>query len=135
VKPSYGLNDAAVERMLLDALDHGEEDLQRRRLAENRVDGGRILGAATKALRVDKDLLHVGEEARIEQACAALEESLEGDDPRRIQACIEALDDATKAFAGRRMNRAIARAIGGRKMDVVEKAVEHAKGVDEAHAR
>jgi molecular chaperone HscA len=46
---------------------------------------------------------------------------------------IEALDDATKAFAGRRMNRAIARAIEGRRVDVVEKSVAHAKGVEEAH--
>ena len=55
-------------------------------------------------------------------------------DPSRIHARIEALDDATKAFAGRRMNRAIARAIEGRRVDDVEKSVEHAKGVEAAHA-
>ena len=53
---------------------------------------------------------------------------------RRIHARIEALDEATKAFAGRRMNRAIARAIEGKRVDAIEKAVEHAKGVEEAHA-
>jgi molecular chaperone HscA len=134
VKPSYGLDDATVERMLLDALDHGEEDLRLRRLAESRVEARRILVATRKGLDTDADLLEPGERQRIEQACAALETAAGGDDPSRITARIEALDDATKAFAGRRMNRAIARAIEGRRVDVVERSVRHAKGIEEAHA-
>ncbi len=122
--------------MLIDALDHGEEDLEQRRLAENRVEARRILAATarprssttpTSSSRASK--------TRIEQACAALEEAARGDAASLIHARIEALDDATKAFAGRRMNRAIARAIEGRRVDVVEKSVEHAKGVEEAHVR
>jgi molecular chaperone HscA len=135
VKPSYGLDDAAVEQMLLDALDHGEEDLKARRVAENRVEAHRILAATRKALEADADLLEEGERDRIEETCAALDESARGDDPSRIHARIEGLDEATKAFAARRMNRAIARAIEGRRVDAVEKTVEHAKGVEEAHAR
>jgi molecular chaperone HscA len=135
VKPSYGLDDATVEQMLLEALDHGEEDLTTRRLAENRVEASRILAATRKGLATDADLLDAGEHARIEGACAKLDEAAQGDDPSRIHARIVALDDATKAFAGRRMNRAIARAIEGKKLDTVEKSVEHAKGVEEAHAR
>jgi molecular chaperone HscA len=134
VKPSYGLDDAAVEQMLMDALDHGEEDLERRRLAENRVEAGRILLAARKALVADRDLLGPGEDATIGAACDRLDEAMHGDDPSKIHARIESLDDATKAFAARRMNRAIARAIEGRKIDAVEKTVEHAKGIEEAHA-
>src|SRR6204780_4081732 len=135
VKPSYGLDDAAVERMLLDALDHGEEDLERRRLAENRVEAHRILAATRKALEVDADLLQAGERIRIEQACAALEETARGESASRIHARFEAVDEATKAFAGRRMNRAIARANRGRSLGVVEKSVEHAKGVEEDPVR
>jgi molecular chaperone HscA len=135
VKPSYGLDDAAVEKMLLDALDHGEEDLAARRLAEARVDAARIGAAARKGLVADADLLEGGEKARIEAACTALDEAAQGTDAARIKARIDALDDATKAFAARRMNRAIARAIEGRRLDTVEKSVEHAKGVEEAHAR
>lgn len=135
VKPSYGLDDATVEQMLLDALDHGEQDLTRRRLAENRVEAGRILLATRKGLGSDADLLEPGERARIDAACGALEAAAQGEDPARVLAGIEALDAATKAFAGRRMNRAIARAIEGRRVDTVEKSVEHAKGVEEAHAR
>ncbi len=135
VKPSYGLDDEAVERMLIDALDHGEEDLEQRRLAENRVDARRILTATRAALVNDADLLQPGERARIEQACDALEEASGGESASLIHSRFEAVDDATKAFAGRRMNRAIARAIEGRRVDVVEKSVEHAKGVEEAHVR
>jgi molecular chaperone HscA len=135
VKPSYGLDDATVERMLLDALDHGEDDLNRRRLAENRVDARRIVAATKKGLASDADLLEPGERASIELACDRLEEAARGDAPSLIHALIESLDDATKAFAGRRMNRAIARAIEGRRIEAVEKSVEHAKGIEEAHAR
>jgi molecular chaperone HscA len=135
VKPSYGLDDATVEQMLLDALDHGEQDLLLRRLAENRVEAHRILVATRKGLDADADLLEPGERARIEATCAALEEAAQSDDPSRIHARIEDLDTTTKAFAGRRMNRAIARAIEGRRVDLVEEKVKHAKGVEEAHAR
>jgi molecular chaperone HscA len=135
VKPSYGLDDAAVEQMLIDALDHGEEDLENRRLAENRVDARRILTATRQALAADADLLQAGERARIEQACDALEEAARGESATAIHSRFEAVDDATKAFAGRRMNRAIARAIEGRPIEAVEKSVEHAKGIEEAHAR
>jgi molecular chaperone HscA len=134
VKPSYGLDDAAVERMLLDALDHGEEDLKERCLAENRVEARRILMATKKGLTADADLLRRGERELIEKACAALEEATRGDEPSRVQAGIAALDDVTKDFAERRMNRAIARAIEGRRVDLVEDKVKHAKGIDEAHA-
>jgi molecular chaperone HscA len=135
VKPSYGLDDAAVEQMLLDALEHGEQDFDRRRLAENRVEAHRILVATRKALVADADLLLPGEQARIEKACDALDGSTRAEDATRMHALIEALDEATKAFAGRRMNRAIARAIEGQRLEAVEETVKHAKGIEEAHAR
>ena len=120
--------------MLLDALDHGEDDLQTRRLAENRVEARRILVATRKGLAADADLLEPGERDGIERACAALEAAAQGEDASCIRSRIEALDKATIAFAGRRMNRAIARAIEGKRVELVEERVKHAKGVDEAHA-
>ena len=101
--------------MLLDALDHGEEDLTPRRLAENRVEAGRILQATRRRSARDAELLEPGEsrahragDARLSRARAA------ASDPARIHRVIEALDDASKEFAARRMNRAIALAIEGR---------------------
>src|SRR5262249_24855312 len=87
-----------------------------------------------KALDADADLLEPGERARIEAACDGVDEAAKGEDPSRLHARIEGLDDATKPFAGRRMNRAIARAIEGRRVEAVEKSVEHAKGIEAAHA-
>ncbi len=123
VKPSYGLDDEAVETMLLDALDHGEDDLRMRRLAENRVEAGRIADATRKAVESDRALLEPGEEASILAAIASLESAMRGEDPERIHALIEALDTASKEFATRRMNRAIARAIAGRRVDEVSSAM------------
>jgi molecular chaperone HscA len=134
VKPSYGLDDATVERMLLEALDHGESDLRLRRLAEHRVEAHRIVEATKKALGEDADLLDAEERTKIEEACVRAATSAAGSDPSRVRADIEALDAATKAFAGRRMDRAIAQAIEGRRVDAVEKSVEHAKGIEAAHA-
>jgi molecular chaperone HscA len=138
VKPSYGLSDEEVENMLLSALDHGEEDLERRRLIEARVEAEQVLAATRKALAADADLLDAAERARIDQATADLEGAIAGERLAAITARTEALDAATHAWAGRRMDRAVARAIAGRQVEEVEHAVEHAAGVDahvEAHGR
>jgi molecular chaperone HscA len=123
VKPSYGLDDETVEKMLLDALEHGEEDLESRRLAENRVEGHRILTATSKAIAADRALLVEGEEERIRQVIGALDEAVRGSDAGKIHALIEELDRASKEFATRRMNRAIAMAIEGRNVEDVERVI------------
>jgi molecular chaperone HscA len=132
VKPTYGLDDAAVEQMLLDALDHGEEDLSARRLAEAKVDADRIRQATEHALASDADLLESGEAEAIERAMTTLAGALSGTSASAIQGAVEELDDATYAWAGRRMNRAIARAIEGKQVGDVEATVATAKGI-EAH--
>jgi molecular chaperone HscA len=138
VQPSYGLSDEEVENMLMAALDNGEVDLERRRLIEERVEAERVLLATTNALGADADLLGDGERAEIERAARELRAAIEGTSPSLIHARIELLDGATKAWAGRRMDRAIARALGGKGIDAVAGEVEKAKGVDahvEEHAR
>ncbi|MEZ4220921.1 MAG: Fe-S protein assembly chaperone HscA [Polyangiaceae bacterium] len=135
VEPSYGLTDEQVESMLIDALDHGEADLEARRLAEARVEGERILLATQKSVAADRELLVDGERQAIEAAMTSLRSAIaEAARPGQIQLCIDALDDATHEFAGRRMNRAIAGALEGKVLGEVEKSVEHADGV-EAHLR
>jgi molecular chaperone HscA len=134
VKPTYGLDDATVERMLVDALDHGETDLGKRQLAEASVEARRILRATAKALDSDADLLEDGERARIERACEELEKATAGSSAAVIRSHIEALDGVTQAFAGRRMNRAIALAIEGTRVEVVEERVKHAKGTADSES-
>jgi molecular chaperone HscA len=119
VKPSYGLDDETVEQMLMDALDHGEADLFARRVAEERMEAHRIVAATRKAVDVDAALLEPGEKERIDAALVAVEDAANAGDPTRIHARIEDLDKASNPFAARRMNRAIARAIEGKKVDDV----------------
>ena len=133
VKPSYGLTDDQVEAMLLDALDHGEEDFEARRLADAKVEGSRMALATQKALAADADLLSADERARVEAALSELRRAVQGaTHVGSVQRCIDALDDATHEWAGRRMNRAIQSAIGGRSVEAIGESVAHARGV-EAH--
>jgi molecular chaperone HscA len=132
VTPSYGLSDEAVEQMLIDALDHGEEDFEKRRLADARVESERVLHATEKALAADADLLEPAERDRIEAVTSALRGAISRTSASAIQAELDALDAATHAWAGRRMNRAVQAAIEGRALSDIERRVEHAQGV-EAH--
>ena len=123
VKPSYGLDDETVERMLLEAIDHGEEDLAARRLAEERVEAHRLRSATKKAVDSDASLLEAGEGPAIEAALVEVDAAAAGSDPGRIHAALDALDRASKPFAQRRMDRAIAQAIRGRAVDDVARTV------------
>ncbi len=131
VRPSYGLSDEEVERMLLDAYEHGEDDVLVRRLREEQVDAGRILAALRQALAADAELLSDDEErADIEGAMRRLERALTLEDPDEIHRRIEDLDHASKAFAGRRMDRSIERALAGRSAAQVEAETESARGIE-----
>jgi molecular chaperone HscA len=133
VKPSYGLSDEQVEAMLEDAFDHGEEDLEARRLSDARVEAERVALATRKALAADSDLLEPGEGEHIQAALAALEQALSAPkSAAHVEQRSQKLEDATHAFAGRRMDRAILSAISGKVVGEVEKQVEHAAGI-EAH--
>jgi molecular chaperone HscA len=116
VKPSYGLADADIERMLRDSFEHAREDMHARALAEQRVDGQRLIEATRSALGVDANLLSPGERAEIEKAIASLEKLLAGTDHRALKQAVEALNRATEDFAARRMDEGIKRALAGRKI-------------------
>jgi molecular chaperone HscA len=136
VQPSYGLTDEDVERMLIEALDFGEEDLERRRLVETRVEGERLLLATKKGLAADADLLSDPERAAVERALTALRGAIDSaNSASPVQAAIDALDHATHDWAGRRMNRAVASAIAGKSVNDIAQTVEHAAGVDAHVAR
>jgi molecular chaperone HscA len=116
VKPSYGLGDADIERMLRDSFEHAREDMHSRALAEQRVDGQRLIEATRAALAADAGLLSLEEKIAIEAAIATLEKRLPGSDHRPIKQAIEALNRATDEFAARRMDAGIKRALSGRKI-------------------
>jgi len=116
VKPSYGLADADVERMLRDSFEHAREDMHARALTEQRVDGQRLLEATRAALAIDAGLLGAEEKSSIENAIASLEKLLGGTDHRPIKQAVERLNRATEEFAARRMDAGIKRALAGRKI-------------------
>ncbi len=116
VKPSYGLGDADIERMLRDAFDHSRDDMHARALAEQRVEGERLLEATVSALEADASLLPAEERAAIDQAMARLQSLIGKTDHRAIKQAIEALNHATEAFAARRMDEGIRRALAGRRI-------------------
>jgi molecular chaperone HscA len=130
VKPSYGLRDEDIERMLLDAYDHAETDVATRALQEERTEAERICVATEKALTVDAALLEPGEGAAIRTALAAVRDAARGEVANAIHVRIEELDHISKPFAGRRMDRSIARAIAGRAVNELELETAHARGIE-----
>jgi len=117
VKPTYGLSDEEVERMLVESFEHAGEDVAERFLAEWRVEGERLASGLESAFALDGELLDGEERARIDGRIAGLREAMKGDDYLAIKAWIESTDAASKEFAERRMNKHIARAMAGRHMD------------------
>src|SRR6476659_6430073 len=92
VKPSYGLTDAEIARMLQESFEHASDDAQARALAEARVDAERIIVATQSALAADADLLAADERAAIERALAAVRRLLTGDDRDALSAAIATLN-------------------------------------------
>jgi len=117
VKPSYGLSDEEVERMLVESFEHAEDHLARRNLALERVEAERILAATRAAFTDDPALLTDDVRAAGDDAMRALETAMTGTDHLAIRHAIVALDVATKPFAQARMNRAIAAQLHGVALD------------------
>ena len=116
VKPSYGLADADVERMLRDSFEHAKTDMHARALAEQRVEGERLIEATRSALQADGALLSLQEKDLIEEKIKSLQSLFAGADHRAIKQAAEALNRATAEFAARRMDEGIRRALAGRKI-------------------
>jgi molecular chaperone HscA len=123
VKPSYGLTDEEVERMLIESFEHAEDDLARRNLAVERVEAERILAATRGAFVSDAALLTDDVRTAGEAAMRELEAAAKGDDHLKIRAAIEALDLATKPFAQARMNRAMDAQFRGKTLEEVEESL------------
>jgi len=117
VKPSYGLTDEQITQMLKDSFDHAKDDVHARALREQQVEGERLLDATQSALREDADLLSAAERAELEAEIEGLRKTLSCTDHRTIKLAVERLNRATDAFAGRRMDRSVKRALAGRKVE------------------
>ncbi len=119
VKPSYGLGDEDIARMLQESYQSAEEDMKQRALREEQVEAERILLAIDSALAQDADLLSSQERSEIDQRIAHLRESAKGSDHHAIKAALDALAQGTEDFAARRMDRSVRAALTGKKLDEV----------------
>ena len=119
VKPSYGLGDEQIARMLQDSFTTAEADMQARALVEARVDADRMLLATQSALGGDADLLNAADLAAIDALMAAVRATLALPEAAPIEAATQALAKGTEAFAAKRMNRGIQTALAGRNIATV----------------
>src|SRR6266542_2955643 len=117
VKATYGLSEEEVERMLVESIEHAGQDVAERFLVEWRIEGERIAQSRESAFEVDGELLSPGERAAIEKRIEGLRAAMETDDYLAIKAWIESTDSASKEFAERRMNKHIARAMAGHRVE------------------
>lgn len=117
VKPSYGLSDEDIVRMLRDGNGKAEEDMHARELREQQVEARRILQSTVSALEADGDLLNEEERREVDNLCVALVKLAEGSDVDALKAGIEALTKGTEVFAERRMDRSIREALSGMNVD------------------
>ena len=125
VKPSYGLAESEVERMLIESFEHAETDFEARLLIDARNEAESVIQATEKSLR-RPDLAEIAaadlapdELAAIETALAALKDVMAGEDRELIQAKTHALNDATQHLAEVVMNRTVHAALSGRNVDSV----------------
>jgi len=119
VKPSYGLADEDIARMLSESFSTAEADMVERSLREARVEAERMFLATRSALAADGDLLTGAQHAEIEALLVAMQATREGVDHHAIDAAVEALAKGTETFAAERMNRGIRQALAGKRIDQV----------------
>lgn len=117
VKPSFGLSDEEVSKMLSDGMSNAGVDAQMRMLREQQVDAQQLIESVQAALAADADLLSAAEQTRISQQLQMTAEAASGEDVDAIRAAIKALSSVTDDFAARRMDRSIRAALTGRSLE------------------
>ena len=120
VKPSYGLTDQEVERMLIESFEHAEADMEARLLIEARNEAESVIHATEKALRrpdfeqLAAEAFEAGERERIDRTLADAKQAITGENRDRIHATTEALNQATRHLAEIAMNRSVREALAGK---------------------
>ena len=119
VKPSYGLSDDEIARMLQDSFSTANQDMQSRALIEARVEADRMWLATQSALDADGDLLTSSERSQIQGLMDAALAAKALEDAKAIESATEALAKGTEAFAAMRMNRGIQHALAGQNIETL----------------
>jgi len=119
VKPSYGLADDDIARMLREGFAQADADAVARSLREARVEAERMVLATRSALSADADLLTDAERSAIDALIVQTQHIAQSEDHHAIDAAVKALADGTEAFAAMRMNRGIRKALAGRSVEEI----------------
>ncbi len=119
VKPSYGLADDQIARMLSESFATAEVDMKARAVTEARVDADRMVLATQSALAADADLLDLAQRAEIDVLMQAVQASRSLEDAAAIEAITQALAKGTETFAALRMNRGIQKALSGKNIAAI----------------
>ena len=115
VKPTYGLSEPEIERMIEDSFTYAEADVETRMLIEARNEADTVLTHAGRALRQGADLVSPDERGAIEAAVATLRATRDSDDRDRIHAATVAVNQATEHLAEVMMDAALKGALGSRR--------------------
>jgi molecular chaperone DnaK len=119
VKPTYGLTEEQVERMVEDSFAYAEADVNARLLIETRTEADTVINHVERALRQAGALASAEERARIDAALAALREARAGENRDSIRECTVALNQATAPLADRMMEAAIKQAVTSKRADQI----------------
>lgn len=116
VKPSYGLSDEEITRMLKDSFVHAREDSRSRALREQQVEAERLIVAIQAALAESADLLSPDEQQQIAAALEHLRQTMAGNESGAIRRAVERTNQATAEFAARRMDASVKGALTGQRI-------------------
>ena len=119
VKPSYGLGDEEIARMLRESFERAGDDIKARALSEQQVEAEQMQGALAAALAADSALLSPDERQALDLLVMRLHEAMQGSEHLTIKAAVEALNRGSEEFAARRMDRSIKAALTGRTLDSI----------------
>lgn len=124
VKPSYGLSDSQIEKMLLDSMASATEDMQARKLAEQKVEGERVIEALQSALQADgEQFLDSDERSQLDVLCDALKTAIEGNNADGIKSAITDVEHGSATYVERRMNASVREFMAGQSISNVEETM------------
>ena len=119
VKPSYGLTDEEIERLLEESIDFAEDDVTKRLLIEARTEADTVLNATEKALQQQGSFLIAGEEEQVRAVMQDLKSAYAGEDYNLIRDLTEKLSDVTTPLAQRIMDASIQEALGHKRLSEI----------------